>query len=80
MPHVRDGHLEIPHHDPSRAELYTRKELVAHRVHECLQEVEAVKKRYIESQRAFFRANDEQEEIERLIMNIEEREAGVQSS
>jgi hypothetical protein len=43
-------------------------------------EVEAAKKHYVQSQRAFFQANDEQEEVERLIRNLEEEEAITESS
>jgi hypothetical protein len=57
-----------------------RRQLAADRMHDCLLEVEAAKKHYVESQRAFFQASDEQEEVERLIRNLDEEDTIVQSS
>lgn len=64
----------------TRAVLYTRKQVVAGRMHDCLLDVELAKKHYVESQRAYFQANDELEEVERLIRNLGEEEAIIQPS
>lgn len=64
----------------SRAELYLRRQHVESRMQDCLVEVEAAKKYYVESQRAFFQATDEHEEVERLIKKFEEEEAINESS
>jgi hypothetical protein len=74
-----EGYLEITHR-LTMAELYVRKQLVADRVHACLREVEAAKKHYVESQRAFFQASDEHEEVEKLIKNLEEDKATTPAS
>jgi hypothetical protein len=67
-------------HRHTKAELHLRKQHVESRMHDCLMEVEAAKKHYVQSQRAFFQANDEQEEVERLIRNLEEEEVITESS
>ena len=49
-------------------------------MHACFLEVEAAKKHYVESQREFFRANDEHDEVEKLIEKLEEEDASTTSS
>ena len=83
MSHLQVAHVEADTAHArynSRAELYARRQLVADRIHACLLEVEAAKKHYVESHRAFFRANDEHEEVENLIRKLEEEDATIESS